>query len=62
MIPGPVSEEMAWGAVYELALEVAKRHGATVPDAARDVGRYDFMQEVTKSADGLRLEWNEPRP
>lgn len=58
MIPGLVSEEMAWGAVYELALEVAKRHGATVPDAARD----DFMQEVTKSADGLRLEWNEPRP
>ena len=57
VIPGPVSEQMAWGEVYELALRIAEEHGATVPDAARDVGRYDFYDRVTKSSDEIVLSW-----
>lgn len=59
VISGPVSEEMAWGEVYELALRIAELHGAVIPAVARDVGRYDFMNRVNKSTDEITLSWKE---
>ncbi|MFE6404791.1 hypothetical protein [Streptomyces alboflavus] len=58
VIKGPMSDQMAWASIYELALEVAERFGATVPAAARDVGRYEFHEVVLNVADGWRLAWN----
>ncbi|MFJ6659734.1 hypothetical protein ACIQNG_25775 [Streptomyces sp. NPDC091377] len=58
VIPGPVSEQMAWGELYDLALRIAEEHGATIPGSARDVGRYDFLARVDRSADEITLHWN----
>lgn len=57
IITDPASEQMAWGEVYELALRIAMEHGATVPDRARDVGRYEFYDRVSKSTDEITLSW-----
>ncbi|MFG2886496.1 hypothetical protein ACGFYV_30045 [Streptomyces sp. NPDC048297] len=57
VIPGPATDQMAWGEVYELALRIAEEHGATIPDTARDVGRYDFYNRVVKSADEITISW-----
>ncbi|WP_225825559.1 hypothetical protein [Streptomyces naphthomycinicus] len=57
VIPGPASDQMAWGEVYELALRVAEEHGATIPQVARDVGRYDFTNRVHRSTDEITLSW-----
>ncbi|MEW2525759.1 MULTISPECIES: hypothetical protein [unclassified Streptomyces] len=53
-----MSDQMAWASLYELALSVAERLGATVPDAAREVGRYEFLEAVLNVDDGWRLDWN----
>ncbi len=58
VIKGPMSDQMAWASLYELALSVAERLGATVPDAAREVGRYEFLEAVLNVDDGWRLDWN----
>uniref|UniRef100_A0AAU2V7S9 Uncharacterized protein n=1 Tax=Streptomyces sp. NBC_00003 TaxID=2903608 RepID=A0AAU2V7S9_9ACTN len=53
-----MSDQMAWAKLYELALETAEKHGATIPDAARHVGAYGFFDRVTHSDDGWSLTWN----
>jgi hypothetical protein len=59
VIPGSASDQMAWGSLYELALQIAEEHGATIPATARDVGRYDFYSRVTESTDEIMLHWKE---
>ncbi|NUQ95321.1 MAG: hypothetical protein HOY79_01725 [Streptomyces sp.] len=62
LIPGPASDQMAWGSLYELALRIAEEHGASIPAGARDVGRYDFYDRVTKSVDEISLSWKGKLP
>ncbi|QCX75741.1 hypothetical protein C9F11_10305 [Streptomyces sp. YIM 121038] len=53
-----MSADMAWDRIYQLALDVAERFGATIPEAARSVGEYEFLQRVHKSPDGVALNWD----
>ncbi|MGW6454566.1 hypothetical protein ACWF94_01340 [Streptomyces sp. NPDC055078] len=53
-----MSDQMAWALIYGLALDVAERFGATVPDAARHIGRYAFHEAVQSVDDGWSLHWN----
>ncbi|MER7045808.1 MULTISPECIES: hypothetical protein [Streptomyces] len=58
LVSGPMSDQMAWGLIYGLALDIAERHGATVPDQARAVGPYAFHEAVQSVEDGWCLLWN----
>lgn len=58
VIDGPMSDEMAWSRVYELAMTIAEEHGAVIPDSARQVGPYAFTQVITKSPEQIGLTWN----
>lgn len=55
---GAMSDDMAWDLVYQLALEVAGEHGATIPESARAVGVYNFLQRVRTSEHGFVLIWD----
>lgn len=62
LIAGPMTDQMAWDRIYELALTVAQQHGAVIPDAAKVVGPYAFHQEVRLSVSGVTLDWNGRKP
>lgn len=56
-VAGPLTEQLAWDAIYQLALDVAEQHGATVPQAARVVGPYGFVQAIEDMGTGVSLSW-----
>ncbi|MFG3281616.1 hypothetical protein [Streptomyces sp. NPDC048111] len=56
-VSGELTDEMAWARLYDLALSVAEEHGATIPESARAVGPYRFMQAITDMDNGLTLSW-----
>lgn len=58
LITGPMTDQMAWSRIYELALQIAEQHGAVIPDNARVVGSYAFHQEINANISGLTLDWN----
>jgi hypothetical protein len=56
-LSGPLTEQLAWDEIYRLALDVAEQHGAIVPEAARAVGPYAFVQAIEDMGTGVVLSW-----
>lgn len=52
-----MSDQMAWNVVYQLALDVAEQHGATITPQARSVGPYAFSHAVSDPSQALGLTW-----
>ncbi|MCB5170377.1 hypothetical protein LG634_36995 [Streptomyces bambusae] len=56
-IEGALTDQLAWDVLYQLALDIAERHGATVSAAARTVGPYGFVAAIEEMGTGLTLSW-----